>query len=153
MSTEEKQARAEALRVAAAEMRSSRLAKAQADREAARQSAGERAEALLQQVSDRHSRSEALRQQVLAERVFKAGDEMRKVAEVLFINQLAAEDRKTALQQRLEEGEARRAERLAAAARAAEEVKRLGAEATERRRAMEAERLGQLADKQVRAAP
>jgi hypothetical protein len=52
----------------------------------------------------KQQRSERLRVAHLASVAHRAGDEVRKVAEVAFINVLTSEDRKLSLQQRLEGG-------------------------------------------------
>ncbi|KAF6263637.1 hypothetical protein COO60DRAFT_379382 [Scenedesmus sp. NREL 46B-D3] len=148
--TEQRQRRAEQLRAAMAEERLARLKQEQAAKQQRRAAGKEEEGAANAARADKHQRSELLRAAHIRRIKAKAGDETRKVEEVSFINALNNEGRKADLQQRLEEGEARRAEALAAIlakqAGAAASVK----EAAERRRAAEAERLAQLADKRRR---
>lgn len=54
--------------------------------------------------ADKHQRSELLRAAHLRRIKAKAGDEVRKVHEVTFINTLTNAGRRANLQQRLEEG-------------------------------------------------
>ncbi|WIA28636.1 hypothetical protein OEZ86_011173 [Tetradesmus obliquus] len=133
-----------------AEERLARLKQEQAAKEQRRAAGKEEEGAANAARADKHQRSELLRAAHIRRIRAKAGDEARKVEEVSFINTLNNEGKKADLQQRLEEGEARRAEALAAIlakqAGAAASIK----EAAERRRAAEAERLAQLADKQRR---
>ncbi|WIA08582.1 hypothetical protein OEZ85_008011 [Tetradesmus obliquus] len=133
-----------------AEERLARLKQEQAAKEQRRAAGKEEEGAANAARADKHQRSELLRAAHIRRIRAKAGDETRKVEEVSFINTLNNEGKKADLQQRLEEGEARRAEALAAIlakqAGAAASIK----EAAERRRAAEAERLAQLADKQRR---
>ncbi|KAF8072639.1 hypothetical protein HT031_000299 [Scenedesmus sp. PABB004] len=150
---EERQARAERLRAALAEERLTKLKQEQLTKQQ-RRAAGKDdaggASAAAARSADKHQRSEALRAAHIGRIKAKAGDEARKVEEVTFINTLNTEGKKADLQQRLEDGEARRAEALAAIL-----AKQHGAalsvrEAAERRRAAEAERLAALAERQRR---
>jgi TolA-binding protein len=83
------------------------------EREAVRSSQGEAVLVRQQEQQLRHAQSARRRLRHLHEIVQRATDESEKVKEVKFIKQLEAEDSKAALDERLEKGEARRAERLA----------------------------------------
>ncbi|MEW5311863.1 MAG: hypothetical protein WDW38_003547 [Sanguina aurantia] len=106
--TEARHARAERARALMGEERRAKVAKATRGREGVRNVQEGRVEQLSAKWVDRIARGTELRQAHLAERVQKAGDEGRKVAEVAFINALNEQDRKLALQEKQDEGEARR---------------------------------------------
>ena len=95
-------------------------------------------------------RAESAREAHLLTVVRKATDEARKVGEVQFITSLEAENRKMALQQRLESGEQRRAERLEEIRRRQQEAEQEAAAAQERRRQLEAARSMRLEARQAR---
>ena len=68
----------------------------------------------LQEQLNRHQKSAERRSKHITGIVQRANDESHKVKEILFIKELEKEDSKHVLDERLEKGEARRAEALAA---------------------------------------
>ncbi|KAL6761381.1 hypothetical protein V8C86DRAFT_2536804, partial [Haematococcus lacustris] len=137
-----KQARAEQSRTARVTQRLAKLAAADEGRQLKLASVKESSEKdeERRRMEEKIARSEALRHARLAAVVQRAGEEARKVAEVAFINQMQEEDRKLSLQQKLEEGSARRRglldEKLLRRKEAAATVEG----AAERRRAAELQR-------------
>ncbi|KXZ55637.1 hypothetical protein GPECTOR_2g1187 [Gonium pectorale] len=148
--SEERQARAERARQAMAEERLAKLAQAAQSRQTAKSVMEERAGAIAARVEEKFARSAELRQAHLAGRVMKAVEETKKVAEVAFINQMLEQDKKLALQEKLEEGEIRRRQALEALQQRSKGAAAAVEEAQERRKLLEAERREQLADRQRR---
>lgn len=72
----------------------------------------DRVAAIQQRLEGKQQRSAELRQAYLSSIVQRAGNEIRKVEEIAFINSMMDQDRKLMLKQKLEEGESRRQERL-----------------------------------------
>ena len=72
----------------------------------------EKREKLEQELESKHQRSKELRESHIQTIQQRASEENQKVSEVQFISQLAHENRKLSLQQKLEESEARRNEHL-----------------------------------------
>ncbi|GLI68003.1 hypothetical protein VaNZ11_012325 [Volvox africanus] len=148
--SEERQARAEKARQAMVEEKLARLAQANQSRQTVKSMLEERAGAIAAKVDSKIARSAELRQAHLAERVQKAVEETKKVAEVAFINQMLEQDKKLALQEKLEEGESRRRQALEALQQRGKGAAAAVGEAQERRKMLEAERREQLFDRQRR---
>ncbi|KAG1677141.1 hypothetical protein FOA52_000947 [Chlamydomonas sp. UWO 241] len=147
----ERHARAGRLREALQEQRQARLAMKKQKTEDAKSMQEERGQAMSTQLQsrfdDKIARSTELRQQHIAGIVQKAGEERRKVAEVAFINRLEEEDRKLALLQKLEEGEARRQALLEEVLARSKEATAAAEEAARRRGQIEELRRSDLASK------
>mmetsp|Transcript_21231 Transcript_21231/g.59005 ORF Transcript_21231/g.59005 Transcript_21231/m.59005 type:complete len:1188 (+) Transcript_21231:285-3848(+) len=149
---DEKQASAQERRLRIESERLAKLAKAEAGRQAAAQVEAERLQALVQDISERHQRSAAQRLAHLDKVSRKAGDQVKKVREVAFIQELTKQDRKMEIQERLEEGEARRQERLAAVRERQKDTDLAMEQAQERRQRLEEERRERLARKEEKKA-
>ncbi|GLC40566.1 hypothetical protein PLESTF_001012900 [Pleodorina starrii] len=148
--SEERHARAEKARQAMVEEKLARLAQANQSRQTVKSIMEERAGAMAARVDSKIARSAELRQAHLAERVQKAVEETKKVAEVAFINQMLEQDKKLALQEKLEEGESRRRQALEALQQRGKGAAAAVEEAQERRKLLEAERREKLVDLQRR---
>uniref|UniRef100_A0A061SCW1 S phase cyclin a-associated protein in the endoplasmic reticulum n=3 Tax=Tetraselmis sp. GSL018 TaxID=582737 RepID=A0A061SCW1_9CHLO len=106
----------------------------------------------MQDIGERHQRSAAQRLAHLSKVSQKAGDESKKVREVMFIQELKTQDRMFTLLEKLEDGEARRLEHLAAVRERQRDTDAAMEQATERRRQLEQERKERLAMKERRKA-
>eukprot|EP00775_Hariotina_reticulata_P010480 gene10480-10639_t len=149
---EERQARAERLRAALTAEKQARLKQEQLTKQQRRKAeSGGASAAAAKAIEDKYHRSEVRRAAHIKAIRAKANDEIRKVEEVAFINSLNNEGRKADLQQRLEEGEARRLEALAAILAKQQGVDINVREAAQRRRQAEADKAQRLADKQRRS--
>ncbi|KAK3262355.1 hypothetical protein CYMTET_28785, partial [Cymbomonas tetramitiformis] len=98
---EEKQRRAEQQRLMIHHERKYRLARAEGDRQAVRTHVQHTREQLVNQSQEKQSRSQSLREQHIKNVARRASAENRKVQEVLFINELDAENRKLSIEQKL----------------------------------------------------
>eukprot|EP00879_Flechtneria_rotunda_P024420 GHRR01025888.1.p1 GENE.GHRR01025888.1~~GHRR01025888.1.p1 ORF type:complete len:610 (+),score=296.05 GHRR01025888.1:60-1832(+) len=152
VAAEERQARAERLRMALVQERMARLKQEQLARQQRKAEKDDTKElsAAAARSASKHQRSELLRAAHISRIRAKAGDETRKVEEVNLSNTLSHEGKKAGLQHRLEEGDARRAEALAGIRARQQDAAAGIKEAAERRRQAEAERLAALADRQRR---
>ncbi|KAK9829067.1 hypothetical protein WJX72_003735 [[Myrmecia] bisecta] len=149
---DEKHARAQRLRDERETQRMARLAQAEAVRQAVQTSQADVVERKRADIDERQARSAELRQAHLAEIRLKAGDETKKVHEVLFITSLQTQDRKLSLQQRLQETEQRRRQQLAKIQQRQRETEVAMQGAQERRHQLEAERRERIAGREKRAA-
>eukprot|EP00899_Mesostigma_viride_P016577 jgi/Mesvir1/24920/Mv16903-RA.2 len=101
-----------------------------------------------QAIREKEARSGARHEAHLASISRKAGLESTKVSEVHFITSLVNENKKLSLQQKLEDGEARRLEQLAALRQRQREDSAREEAAQERRRQLEEERRARLEENQ-----
>mmetsp|Transcript_43864 Transcript_43864/g.139784 ORF Transcript_43864/g.139784 Transcript_43864/m.139784 type:complete len:508 (+) Transcript_43864:104-1627(+) len=146
---DEKQARATRLRYQMEAARQARLARAAEEREAAAEREAERLARLEQELEERHERSRELREAHLATVIKRAGEETRKVNEVIFITNLEAQNKTMWIAEKMKMSEARRQERLK---NIQERQKTAAEEAQERRQRLEDARREKIALAELRHA-
>lgn len=147
---EEKQARASLFRKKKSRALAERLAKADETRQAIRSQQADELEKKIQDMDQKIQRGRQLRDKHLAAIAGKAKSENMKVNEVVSLTSLEAEDKRSALNQRMQETEARRKEILAAVVERQRQTDAAIEEAQKRKQKLEEERLKLLAEEQQR---
>ena len=143
---EEKQARASLFRKKRSRALAERLAKADETRQAIRSQQADKLEKKIQDMDQKIQRGRQLRSQHIAAIAGKAKSENMKVNEVIQITSLEAEDKRSALNERMQETEARRREILAAVVERQRQTDAAIEEAQRRKQKLEEERLKLLAE-------
>ena len=143
---EEKQARASLLRKKRSRALAERLAKADETRQAIRSQQADKLEKKIQDMDQKIQRGRQLRDKHIAAIAGKAKSENMKVNEVIFITSLEAEDKRSALNERMQETEARRQEILAAVVERQRQTDAAIEEAQRRKQKLEEERIKLLAE-------
>ncbi|QDZ23859.1 hypothetical protein A3770_11p63770 [Chloropicon primus] len=143
---DEKQARASLLRKKRSRALAERLAKADETRQAIRSQQADKLEKKIQDMDQKIQRGRQLRDKHLAAIAGKAKSENMKVNEVIQITSLEAEDKRSALKERMQETEARRQEILAAVVERQRQTDAAIEEVQKRKQKLEEERLKLLAE-------
>ena len=143
---DEKQARASLFRKKRSRALAERLAKADETRQAIRSQQADKLEKKIQDMDQKIQRGRQLRSQHIAAIAGKAKSENMKVNEVIQITSLEAEDKRSALNERMQETEARRREILAAVVERQRQTDAAIEEAQRRKQKLEEERLKLLAE-------
>ena len=143
---DEKQARASLFRKKKSRALAERLAKADETRQAIRSQQADKLEKKIHEMDQKIQRGRQLRSKHIAAIAGKAKSENMKVNEVIFITNLEAEDKKAALNERMQETEARRQEILAAVVERQRQTDAAIEEAQRRKQKLEEERLKLLAE-------